>query len=94
MDGLIQTTTDVKSGLDRPRFWDFGGEVRSIEMAIAARIFEVSGRTLSCSLAIVMYRHAFAFIMDRWAHSDHNWHESPLYRPIFWDSGGGVETWK
>ena len=24
MDGLIQTTTDVKSGLDRPRFWIWG----------------------------------------------------------------------
>ena len=78
MDGLIQTTTDVKSSLDRPRFWNFGGEGRSIETAIAARIFEVSGRTLSYSLAIVMYRHAFAFIMDGWAHSDHNWHESPF----------------
>jgi len=89
MDGLIQTTTGVKSGLDRPRFWDFGGEGRSIEIAIAARIFEVSGRTLFCSLAIVIYRHAFAFIMDGWAHSDHNWHESPLYRPRFGILGVG-----
>ena len=85
MDGLIQTTTDVKSGLDRPRFLDFGGEGRSIEIAIAARIFEVSSETLSCSLAIVIYRHAFALIMDGWAHSDHNWHASPDFG--IWEVG-------
>ena len=57
---------------------DLGGEGRIIEVAIAARIFEVSGDTQVCNLIIVIYRHAFAFIMDGWAHSDHNWHESPF----------------
>ena len=80
MDGLIQTTTGVKLRLYRPRLLGFGvgwGGGRSMEIVIAARIFDVSGDTLFYNLIIVIYRHAFAFIMDGWAHSDHNWHESP-----------------
>ena len=92
MDELIQTTTDVKSGLDRPRFWDFGGEGRSIEMVIAARIFEVSGRTLSCSLAIVIYRlNLPSSWMDGLIQTITGM-KVRLYRPRFWDSGGGIET--
>ena len=56
----------------------FLGWDRNIEIVIAARIFEVSGDTQVCNLIIVIYRHAFAFIMDGWAHSDHNWHASPF----------------
>ena len=72
----------------------FWGKGRSIEIAIAARIFEVSGRTLSCSLAIVMYRHAFAFIMDGWLIQIITGMQVHLYRPRFWDLGVGVETQK
>jgi len=39
MDGFIQTTTGVKSGLDGPRFWGLGDEGRSIEITIAARSY-------------------------------------------------------
>ena len=42
-------------------------------MVIDARIFDVLGETLFCSLTMVyVCRHELAFIMDGWAYSDHN----------------------
>jgi len=54
MDGLTQITTGVKPGLDRPIFWDLGGGGSSMEMIIDDRIFDVSGKTLFCSLTMVI----------------------------------------
>ena len=39
MDGLIQTTTGVKSGLDGQRYWGLGDRGKSIESTIAARSY-------------------------------------------------------
>ena len=54
MDELIHTTTSVKPHYYRSRIWDLGGGGRSMEMAIADRIFDLSGATLFCSLTMVI----------------------------------------
>ena len=43
MDGLVQTTTSVTSDWVRSRFGDLEGGGRSMEIIIAARIFDAFG---------------------------------------------------
>ena len=50
MDELIQTSTDLKPGFDRPQFGIFQGRSGCMEMVKAAIIFDVSRMFLICGL--------------------------------------------
>ena len=54
IDELIQITTGSELGMGRSRLWDFEGVCRSIDLVIAAEIFDASRLSLFSSLTIVM----------------------------------------
>jgi len=54
----------------------FGGGSRSMDMVIAARIYDISSGTMFYSLIMFIQRHIFSTIRDGWAYSNHDWHET------------------
>jgi len=54
IDELIQITTGSESGMGRSRLWGFEDERRSMDMVVAAEIFDASRLSLFSSLTIVM----------------------------------------
>ena len=54
IDELIQITIGSESGMGRSRLLGFEGGRRSMDMVVAAEIFDASRLSLFCSLSIVM----------------------------------------
>jgi len=54
IDELIQITTGSESGMGKSRLWGFEDERRSMDMVVAAEIFDASRLSLFSSLTIGM----------------------------------------